>query len=337
VGQGEVAGPAIARAVADATGRTVTLAAGPEALLGGLSARLVTFRLADPPPGLAGELVLRIPADELGAPRELTVQCAVAAAGYPAPPVLMMDVRSSNALGRPFLVMPRIPGAPLFADAGPVEVFRGFRQVPALLARLMADLHALDAAPVLDALGAAGVSGNDLGAGALLADLDRLPPSGLTLVRAWLDASRPPAAAPVVAHGDLHAMNVLADGERMTVVDWELATVGDPALDVARTALMLAAVPVEMPGAVRPLVQRLGRRAARQFVAAYRDRRPLAPEALDWYEVAHAARILARLSARDAGADPVLHAWAPTAPFLRARIERLSGLRTKPVSRAAGR
>jgi aminoglycoside phosphotransferase (APT) family kinase protein len=337
VGEREIAGAAIEQAVTDATGRRVTLASGPEPLAGGLSALLVAFRLADPPPALAGELVLRIPADERGAARELTLQRAVADAGYPAPPVLLMDLHGTNALGRPFLVMPRVAGAPLFADAGPVEVLRGFRQVPGLLAGLMADLHALDAAPVVDALGAAGVAEEDLGAAALLADLDRQPGSGPDLVRNWLEAARPGAADAAVCHGDLHALNVLADGERRTVVDWELATVGDPALDVARTALMLAAVPVEMPRAVRPLVQRLGRGAARRFVAAYRDRRPLAPAALDWYEVAHAARILARLSARDDRADAVLDAWEPTAPYLRTRVEQVSGLRTGPVSRAAGR
>jgi aminoglycoside phosphotransferase (APT) family kinase protein len=231
--------------------------------------------------------------------------------------------------------MPRIAGTPLFADAGPIEVFRGFRQVPGLLATLMADLHTLDPAPVDAALRAAGVPDRDLGADALLADLDRGVGAGLGLVHSWLATNRPPPSGKAVCHGDLHALNILAGGDTTTVVDWELATVGDPALDVARTALILAAVPVEMSGAVRPIVQRLGRGAARRFVAAYRDRRPLAQPALDWYEVAHAARLLARLWAQDAGApaDPVLEAWAPTAPYLRARIEQVSGLRTAAISR----
>jgi aminoglycoside phosphotransferase (APT) family kinase protein len=131
----------------------------------------------------------------------------------------------------------------------------------------------------------------------------------------------------VVCHGDLHALNVLAAGDHLTVVDWELATVGDPALDVARTALILAAVPVEMSPRARRPVQRLGNGAARRFIRAYTEHRPLDPNAVTWHEVLHAARILARLERRDAAPDPVLDAWAPTAPLLRARIERIAGIR----------
>jgi aminoglycoside phosphotransferase (APT) family kinase protein len=49
-----------------------------------------------------------------------------------------------------------------------------------------------------------------------------------------LAATTPPEAAPGVVHGDAHLDNVLVrpDGSVAAIVDWEMATVGDPALDL---------------------------------------------------------------------------------------------------------
>ena len=62
-----------------------------------------------------------------------------------------------------------------------------------------------------------------------------------------------------MCHGDLHALNVLVDGDQLTVIDWELAALGDPAFDIARTKLLLHAVPMDIPSAARPVIQHLGR------------------------------------------------------------------------------
>ena len=71
-------------------------------------------------------------------------------------------------------------------------------------------------------------------------------------------------------HLDLHPLNVLVDGGRVTaVLDWVNANAGVPQADVARTYAILAAD----PGAVA--VQRRDRRAARAFrrgwLAGYED------------------------------------------------------------------
>jgi aminoglycoside phosphotransferase (APT) family kinase protein len=322
-----IGGPVIEAALGAAEGRSIRLATGPDPLGGGLSATLVTFRVADPPTGWEGELVLRVPRDPAGAASEFVLQRAAGDAGFPAPRVVAMDTTGDNRLGRPWVLMPRVSGRLLFADAGPLAMLRGLRQVPAELARLMLALHDIDAGPVLADLHATGTGPNPLGADGLLRDIDR-GGDRLPGLLAWLTHHRPPPAGPVVCHGDLHALNVLADGTRRCVVDWELATVGDPALDVARTALLLAAVPVDMPARVRPVVQRLGRGAAARFVRSYTGHRSLDAGALEWYQVLHAGRIVARLSGRDPEAvdDPVLDAWAPTAPFLCARIEAVTGI-----------
>lgn len=41
-----------------------------------------------------------------------------------------------------------------------------------------------------------------------------------------------------VCHNDYHARNILYDGENYTVIDWDSATIGDPAGDVAHTFLV---------------------------------------------------------------------------------------------------
>ena len=63
-------------------------AAPPAPLGGGFWALLYTFRLAQAPPELSGELVLRVmPASDEEARREAAAQAAVVDAGFPAPRV----------------------------------------------------------------------------------------------------------------------------------------------------------------------------------------------------------------------------------------------------------
>lgn len=52
----------------------------------------------------------------------------------------------------------------------------------------------------------------------------------------WLTANMPKAMQPGLMHGDYHLGNVLfaADGSLSAIVDWELSTLGDPLLDLAR-------------------------------------------------------------------------------------------------------
>ena len=63
--------------------------------------------------------------------------------------------------------------------------------------------------------------------------------AGLARVR----AEYPPAAAEVSAHNDINPRNVLFDGERLWLVDWELAFRNDPLADVANIANNFSEVP----------------------------------------------------------------------------------------------
>jgi aminoglycoside phosphotransferase (APT) family kinase protein len=62
---------------------------------------------------------------------------------------------------------------------------------------------------------------------ASLSDVDR--------VAAWLDRNRPTSFMPGIMHGDYHLANVIIDRRLpriAAIVDWELATIGDPLLDL---------------------------------------------------------------------------------------------------------
>ena len=63
--------------------------------------------------------------------------------------------------------------------------------------------------------------------------LDSLP--GVAAIGRWLDDHRPTDFTPGLMHGDFHIKNVLYrhDGpELAAVIDWELATIGDPLVDL---------------------------------------------------------------------------------------------------------
>ncbi|AEI81833.1 aminoglycoside phosphotransferase (plasmid) [Cupriavidus necator N-1] len=55
-------------------------------------------------------------------------------------------------------------------------------------------------------------------------------------IGAWLEQNRPVGMRPGIMHGDYHIGNVLyhADGSLAAIVDWEMATLGDPLMDLGR-------------------------------------------------------------------------------------------------------
>ncbi len=132
----------------------------------------------------------------------------------------------------------------------------------------------------------------------------------LERIRDWLEAHRPTRWTRGILHGDLHLANVLYrhDGpELAAVVDWELATIGDPLVDLG---LIVAFWPDEGeetsgPVAVEPWE---GFPTVDEMVAHYRERSSRDVSAVDWYAVLACYRtgiILEGTRARaDAGLAP---------------------------------
>lgn len=314
----------------DHMGSKVAFAGQPYELTGGRSARLYGFRLTPSVPPFDGDLVVRFTAQSSDPLCEATIQRLVAEQGFPTPRVMLAERDIGN--GRGCIVMAKTDGTPPFEGGGP-QVIRAFRDLPALLGRLMADLHSLDAAEVETELAARAVDTTWMGSDAVLDDVDRLVTSGdvqLDDVVGWLRTRRPDAGPVAVCHGDLHALNLLVDGSEVTVIDWEMAMIASPAFDVARTSLILATVPVDMPRVIRPLVQRLGRRSAATFEREYGNRRSIDEHDLRWHKVLHATRLEAMLAARGTSSisvdSRVLDGWEPTRPSLRHQIGTLTGI-----------
>ncbi len=143
--------------------------------------------------------------------------------------------------GAPFYVMDRIDGVPVRSgipdawSARPVEQAHALEQlVDALVA-----IHAVDwrACGLRDLAHTGPYLERQMGR--WLSQLDSyggrpLPPA--TRVASWLADTCPPDQAPALAHGDYKLDNVLfaesAPPKLLAVVDWEMASIGDPLIDL---------------------------------------------------------------------------------------------------------
>ncbi|MCU1455178.1 MAG: hypothetical protein JWN46_3324 [Acidimicrobiales bacterium] len=164
--------------------------------------------------------------------------------GLPVPAVFATG-DGTHDLRRPFLVMERVSGTaaigPLMREQHYVERRHAFATQKAEI------LAAIHAAPVLDTLPARLRPAPD----ALAADevrrwaaaYDETPAAATPTVRsaiAWLEANIPAAPAELVlVHGDYRTGNLMYGPEGIrTVLDWEMAHLGDPVEDVAWAQLV---------------------------------------------------------------------------------------------------
>jgi aminoglycoside phosphotransferase (APT) family kinase protein len=109
---------------------------------------------------------------------------------------------------------------------------------------------------------------------------------GVARVGAWLEAHLPAEARPGLIHGDYHMANVMFrkdSGELAAVVDWELATIGDPLLDLG---WLLATWPEPgQPETTVSITPWRGFPTADELVAHYGARSSRDLSAMDWYRV----------------------------------------------------
>lgn len=160
---------------------------------------------------------------------------------FPLAPRPLAVCEDAAVIGAPFYVMQRRRG--LVLDQ---SLPAGWRPEPALhqaitesLVRVLVDLHAVDwrAAGLAELARPEGYLERQVGGWieryrrACTEDVPEFEP-----LAAWLVARLPPSPPPTVVHNDYKLNNVLldaADPRRLTaVLDWEMATVGDPLSDV---------------------------------------------------------------------------------------------------------
>lgn len=110
---------------------------------------------------------------------------------------------------------------------------------------------------------------------------------GVAEVAAWLEANRPQQWRAGVLHGDYHLANVMFDPQAprlAAVVDWELATIGDPLLDLG---WMIATWPERAGNEIGAIGVEPweGFPTADELVERYRGQSERDLRALDWYVV----------------------------------------------------
>ena len=190
------------------------------------------------------ELVLRRPprgqkaASAHDMSREVRVQTALAPV-FPLVPHVLGLCEDEAVLGSPFYVMERVPGT-ILRGRLPDGLTLDAGQARGLAVRVfdvLAELHAVDvkAAGLADLGRGPGYVGRQVSGWTRrfrAARTDDVP--DLEGVMAWLDAHQPPDVGQVLVHNDFRLDNVVLDDElrAVAVLDWELATVGDPLMDL---------------------------------------------------------------------------------------------------------
>lgn len=116
-----------------------------------------------------------------------------------------------------------------------------------------AAIHSVDAAVVGDIVGGAATRREH--ALSKLAVLERIDVPEARDARAWAEEHLPPADASHLVHGDLLGQNLLLrPGAPLAVLDWEYASLGDPAFDLAIVTRGVRR-PFQVEGGLRRLLE----------------------------------------------------------------------------------
>jgi aminoglycoside phosphotransferase (APT) family kinase protein len=213
--------------------------------------------------------------------REHAILAALAATDVPAPRPLALCI-DPDVIGAPFLLMEHVDGESVL-DRLPsgVDPVLANAQIGPALVDVLAALHR---APWRE-IGLAefgrpeGFLARQVGRWRgqyeryRVRDLPRFDEVG-----AWLEGHRPPDGPPAILHGDFHLDNCLIDpvppARVRAIVDWEMATIGDPLLDLG---LVLAFWGPERPReAAFPRIQGVSRVAGAptraELAARYAER-----------------------------------------------------------------
>lgn len=168
--------------------------------------------------------------------REARMVAGVAGNGVPVPEILA-TAEAGEVIDAPLYVMSHVDG-PVITTCTPDALATpdNRRRVADSLVDTLAALHAIDHRAVgLEEMGRPdGFNARHLHRMRRLLGDD--PPPGFDEVGAWLEARVPAESGATVLHNDFRLGNVILapdpPGRVAAVLDWELATLGDPLLDV---------------------------------------------------------------------------------------------------------
>jgi aminoglycoside phosphotransferase (APT) family kinase protein len=191
-----------------------------------------------------GEFVLRRPPAGVGKgsahdmPREYRILSALVSRDIPAPrPVALCE--DSAVLGMPFYMMERVRGVILQRGGGETPGPDVMRRLSESFVETFAAIHSVDASdPAIAALGKAdGYVARQVAGWAKRWEgsrTDDVP--AMERTAQWLTSHQPASSGACLVHNDYKYDNLVLDPADLSrivaVLDWEMATLGDPLLDV---------------------------------------------------------------------------------------------------------
>jgi len=224
--------------------------------------------------------------------REARLQLALAPAGARVPRIRAV-CEDPAVIGAPFYVMDLVDGDVLTTALPPALAGHEARIADQLVDAL-AELHAVDVArPAVAAFGRGpGYLERQVRRfrGLLELNATRALPQ-LDAVGDWLDANRPGEAETTVVHGDYRLGNVIVAADPRprlaAILDWEMATLGDPLADLGYLTAMWAQPddPDDPMLALGAVTRRPGFPGRADLARRYADRTGRDVGALRWYQV----------------------------------------------------
>lgn len=211
------AGPLTTRRIGDGHSNLTFLVSG---------TRDVVVRRPPPPP---------LPPGAHDVLREARLLRGLAGTGVPVPGVLA-TAEAGVVIDSPLYVMSHVAGPVLTTRTPPALAGRG-AEIGTSLVDTLAAVHAVDwkAASLAEMGRPEGFNGRHLRRiRRLVVDGDGDLPAAFGEVYGWLEAHVPAESGAALVHNDYRLGNVIVgpDARVAAVLDWELATIGDPLLDV---------------------------------------------------------------------------------------------------------
>ena len=194
-----------------------------------------------------GECVLRRPPAGVGKgtahdmPREFRILSTLATHAVPAPrPVALCE--DTAVLGVPFYIMERVHGVILQRGSSETPVPDVMRRLSESFVETLAAIHSLDASdPAIAALGKAeGYVERQVSGWTKRWEASRTDDvPAMERVAQWLASNQPASSGACLVHNDYKYDNLVLDpadfSRVVAVLDWEMATLGDPLLDLGTT------------------------------------------------------------------------------------------------------
>ena len=207
-------------------------------------------------------------------------------------PMVLAVCDDETVIGAPFYVMARIDGQALTTSLpGPLDNPQQRDRVADELIDALVELHSVDWTTI-------GLEGFGKPTGYLERQLRRF--TGLwehnrtrdvpevEQVGAWLADNMPSSPPATIVHGDYRLGNTIyaprAPGRMLAILDWEMATIGDPLADVGY--MMIHWTESTDPPTkfnLQSVTTRDGFPTRREMVARYEQRSGRSMQALDWY------------------------------------------------------